>query len=385
MKRFFFLLSAFAFVLMPVTAHAVVIGAGESYVLAPTVAVNEDVYGAGGTVSISADVKGDVVVAGGTVSISGDVRDDVLAAGGTLTIAGTVGDDVRLVGGTTVITGVIKGDLAVAGGQVHIAGDALVSGSVLAVGGSVTIDGRVLGGIQMTGGSMVVNGVVDGPLLIKADRLSIGAGAVLSERIEYRGPRPAEVDPSARLAQEVVFVRSAAALPDERTVAALAGALFGALIALKVLMWLVAAYALVYLFPRLTHDVLHATFAHVGWSIARGVAFIVLIPLGALVCGLLLVGLPISVIALLGYALFWAVTALLAPVAWGSAALHLLRKEPLGAVAWYTIPVGLLVTGVIGLVPVLGDIAQLAMRCAVFGGVALVWYRAMWLKRSIAA
>ncbi|MEK7600707.1 MAG: hypothetical protein AAB463_01970 [Patescibacteria group bacterium] len=384
MKRFFFLFAVCALIFSPTVAMAAVVGAGESYVLAPTDPINEDVYGAGGTVSVSARINGDIAVAGGTVSISGDVRDDILAAGGTLTIAGTVGDDVRVAGGTTVVTGIIKGDLVAVGGQVHITRDATISGSVLAGGGSVTIDGHVLGGLRMTGGSLVINGIIDGPVFAKSDRFTVGAGAVLGQRIEYRGPRPAEVDPSARLAQDVIYTRSAAALPDERTVMALVGALFGALIALKVLMVLVATYALVYAFPRLTHDVLHATFAHVGWSILRGIGAIILIPLGAIVCAVILVGLPISFIIVLVYALFWALTVLLAPVAWGSVAMHLVRKEPLGAVAWYTIPVGLLVVGVIGFVPVLGGLAQLAMRCAVFGGIAIVWYRAMWLKRAIA-
>ncbi|MEK7514790.1 MAG: hypothetical protein AAB608_00200 [Patescibacteria group bacterium] len=385
MKRFFIFVSALAILFVPYSAIAATIGAGESYVLAPLQPVNEDVYGVGGTVSVSATVNGDVSVVGGTVSIGGAVRDDVLAAGGTVTIAGTVGDDIRILGGTTVITGVVKGDLAIAGGQVHIARDATISGSVLAAGGSITIDGRVMGGLRMTGGNMTVNGIIDGPVFVRADRFAIGAGAVLGQRIEYRGPRPAEVDPSARLAQEVIYTRSAAALPDEKTVVALAGALFGALIALKVLMWLVAAYAFVYVFPRITHDILHATFAGKGWSVVRGIGAIVLIPLGALLCAIILVGLPISVMAVLMYALFWVVTSLLAPVAWGTIVMHLIRKEPLGAIAWYTIPLGILTIGVIGFIPVLGGLAQLAMRCAVFGGIAMVWYRAIWLKRTIAS
>ena len=55
----------------------------------------EDLYIAGGSITINYPIYGDLIIAGGTVIINDTVTNDILLAGGTVTFNGFVGDDIK--------------------------------------------------------------------------------------------------------------------------------------------------------------------------------------------------------------------------------------------------------------------------------------------------
>src|SRR5437870_4762579 len=93
------LVGLFLMLLLPAQALAADPRQGETVVVGPNETINDDLYAAGGTITIQGTINGDLVAAGSTITISGVVNGDVIAAGGTITISGPVRGSVRSGGG----------------------------------------------------------------------------------------------------------------------------------------------------------------------------------------------------------------------------------------------------------------------------------------------
>lgn len=168
-----------------------------------SIPVDENLYIAGGSISINKPVHGDVVLAGGNIIINDSVTGDVLVTGGTLYIYGYAGDDIRCAGGEIHIYGPVQGDVVVGGGKVVLHENATVNGSVLAGTGDLTIDGNIkhnarigtgtfrLNGtigqdLECRGGDININGSVSGTsLLSAANKIILGPNAAFHNNVRY--------------------------------------------------------------------------------------------------------------------------------------------------------------------------------------------------------
>jgi hypothetical protein len=81
---------------------------------------SDNVYAAGGTVDVWADIEHDLLAAGGTLTIRQLVNGDVTVVGSSVTISGQVHDNVRAAGGTLIIGAAVGGELVVDGAPIAI-------------------------------------------------------------------------------------------------------------------------------------------------------------------------------------------------------------------------------------------------------------------------
>ncbi|MDH3638129.1 MAG: polymer-forming cytoskeletal protein [Gammaproteobacteria bacterium] len=161
--------------------------------------VTEDVYMAGATVQVLADVEGDVVVAGGTVTVVNSVSDDVLAAGGTVTITANVDDDIRLAGGSVAVTGNVGDDAVIAGGAVTLGPGNTVSGRAWLAGATITVAGNVGRELKAAGGEIIVAGTIGGDVELYAESIEIQPSAVIKGNLTYSAPKEAVIHEGARI------------------------------------------------------------------------------------------------------------------------------------------------------------------------------------------
>ena len=102
--------------------------------------IAQDLYLAGGTIDMLADVDGDVIAAGGQINIDQSVTGDVMVAGGNVSIRARVGDDVRAAGGNITVSGPVGDEAIIAGGNVLISPTATIGGRALLGGANVRVD-----------------------------------------------------------------------------------------------------------------------------------------------------------------------------------------------------------------------------------------------------
>jgi cytoskeletal protein CcmA (bactofilin family) len=272
-----------------------------------------DAFVAGGEVRLRGKVHGDAVLAGGEVTVEDDIADDLYAAGGTVRIASTVRENARLAGGRVIIapTGSVLGRASIAGARVEVAGH--VGGALSVYADRVRVDGEV-----------------GGDLLVVARALSVGPRAQIGGRLTYRGPKPADISPSAVIAGGVEFERRAAHDrlfgPIART-AARVGAI------LLVLSMLVVGAVLVFAAPRFSAQAADNIVRRPGRVLAVGLTLLVAVPAAALVAIITVVGIPLGLLLLLCYPVVLLLGGLTAGLCLGDRIVRLLprgRGDPLG-------------------------------------------------------
>jgi len=175
--------------------------------------VNDDYYIGGGTIDVSAEVKGDVIAAGGTVSIGRNISGDVMMAGGTLNLRGRVADDVRMAGGEMTIEANVGDDLMAAGGRIEITNQARVGGDAFVAGGDVSIDGNVNGNLFAAGGRVYLSGNVKGDVTIEGDDIEIAKGTRIGGDLSYKSPQKAKISPEATIGGKINYTQGEAYRP----------------------------------------------------------------------------------------------------------------------------------------------------------------------------
>ena len=166
------------------TAYAAVFQGEEA--LAIQSPVDDDLYVAGGSVSVDEAVNGDLIVAGGTVEINGDVAEDLIILGGTVVINADVADDLRIGGGEVYLNGNVGDDLIAAGGNLSLSSSSVIEGYALIAGGTANIRGTVNGDLDVYGGAILFGAEVLGDTkIVSSDSLNITNEALMHGDLNY--------------------------------------------------------------------------------------------------------------------------------------------------------------------------------------------------------
>jgi hypothetical protein len=122
---------------------------------AQEIAFGKSVY-VGGKVDITDPVQGTVRAAGGEITLSAPVSGDAHLAGGSITVKGAVSGDLRAAGGSVVIDSPIGGDATVGSGSLELGPNARIAGKLVFRGGELKQDpaAQVIGGIEQHSGRM---------------------------------------------------------------------------------------------------------------------------------------------------------------------------------------------------------------------------------------
>lgn len=109
--------------------------------------VGGDVHAIAGTVRIDGDVSGNIYAFGNEVTVSGKTTNDITTTGGTINLNGPTAGNVRAFGADITLASPVAGSVAVAAGKLKlsstIAGDFTFSGGDLTFGPDATVAGNV--------------------------------------------------------------------------------------------------------------------------------------------------------------------------------------------------------------------------------------------------
>lgn len=320
MKRFALSLLAGAVLLASIPAYGAQFRSGETVAL--SVPISDDLYVSGGTITIHQNVNGDLFVVGGTVDVQNSVSQDVNIAGGNVTLVSQVGDDVRVAGGEVVIRGTITGDLFVAGGNVTIGKDARVLGNAYVAGGNLTVrgaigkdtrvdggsvmmEGIVHGDLEVHGGKVAILGTVEGDATLVAQKLNILSGASFKGAVAYWSETQ-NVDFGTSLAsgqQATYHPEYGQALNRAKAGAGAFVALAGVFAIMALLSTMLIIGLLVISTKTFFVDAAKVLRRKPGMSFLLGLAWIVVMPVLALLLLVSVIGIPLAFVALFAYLL----------------------------------------------------------------------------------
>ena len=277
--------------------------------------VYEDLYIAGGTITINAAIHGDLICAGGTIIINDTVTNDILVAGGNVTFNGFVGDDIRCAGGELVIQKSITGDLVIAGGKVTVNKDVvigdglLVSGgdiafngtvknSVKAVAGNVVFTGTALKDIDIRGGKLEMNGIVNGTSIISAPEIIIGSNASFNNNVRYWNKK-GSLDFKNTIKSGNAVYDSTLKIQTGRWY------YFGGITVLALLWYVGMALLMIgimqYLFSTVMQKAGDTVFNKTLKSLGFGLLFFIAVPVAAIIAFITVIGVPVGLFLLFNF------------------------------------------------------------------------------------
>lgn len=128
-----------------------------------------------GDLGVQGVVKGDVATNLGKINIQGDVSGDVSGNMGQITVGGNVAGNVRNDIGDMLIGGNVGGNLDSRLGKIEVRG--VVKGNVTLDLGEVIITGQVLGDVNSQGRDVRVDGTVEGDINLTRGTVHLGPGS----------------------------------------------------------------------------------------------------------------------------------------------------------------------------------------------------------------
>lgn len=315
-------------------AHALSFRTGDNVTVGQTEKVDHTLFVAGNNVDINAEVYGDIFCAGQNVRISGVVHGDVICAGQTVNVSGTVDGDVRLAGQTVTLSATVNGNASV-GGQTFtldsggkVKGDAVIGASSSIVNGSIGRD------IALGGQSVVVNGAVGRDIRAGGENIELGPAAKIGGNVEYDSTNKITLRDGA-----TVKGSTKQNIPKEKS-SPKRGAVFG--FAILWFLYLLVAMLLValvfaFLFPRYLFRVTDRAVKAPWKALLVGVVAGLLAPIVFILSMISVVGIPLGLIAGLGWMLILALSGPVSAFYLGRKVMSTNKSAPLAMIVGGTV------------------------------------------------
>ena len=353
--------------LVPALSFAAYLNAGSNIYVAGTEASSQNAYVAGGVVSVSSPVGGDLLAAGANVFVSGKVAQDLMIGGGTVNVIGASAQDARIAAANITLSAALSGEAFLAGAQIVVAPGTTIAKDSYLFGGAVTFGGNEAGNLTISGGDIRIDGAVNGDVLIKrANKVTLGSNAVIKGALTYSAPEPLIREDGAQVTGSITFNKT-----EARTSASSGQGFFAAFATMWLLAKFIAILAMVYLFWYARRNDARAVIEHARgrfWrSLFQGFAFAVLVPVAAVILLFTVIG---AIPAIVGILVYIAVLIITTPFAAIFAASFLAKAR--SELRWYHLFFGALIFFIIGIIPIVGWIANCIMYLAALGGIARI-------------
>lgn len=378
LRKTLFLIIPFVLLLVATPVFGATLKGGEDVSIQKTQSVKDDLYIAGGNVTVLGTVAEDLISAGGNILLNSTIGGDALAAGGSVQVLAPVGDDIRLAGGQILVGDRVGGDAVIAGGDIKLLSGSSVGGDVIIAGGRVILDGTVLGGIQVWAEELVVNGSISGDVSFKGAKLTFGEDARVLGAVNYTSPNEAIVSESATLAGEVVFDQKEVNKKTKQG-AGFFFALGGAFLVGKIALILITTIVAVLLFRRFAVDLSTEALKSFGRNTLLAFAVLVATPIALLILASTFFGILIAGIGLTGYVLTIMIAKVFSGVVAGALLSKWIKKEMI--VDWKWAALGVIALQIVSIIPMIGWIVPCVLFLVTFGAIITIAYEKFWINR----
>ena len=271
-----------------------------------------------------------IALAGPVMADDVVIGSETLRFGSNIEVTEAVEGPFHAAAGKIEIDAPIHGSTRLAGGKIDFGSGATVSGDASLVGGTVNVDGAVNGELHAVGGQVTLNGAIGGDATVAAGTLNLGPNARINGKLKFRGGELNQ-DPAAQVTGGITqhtrdrfhFER------HERTPAErfLRGWLWTA--GLMVLAALIAA-ALPGPSRRMAAELRERPWL----TPLLGLIALSTVPVAAVLLMVTIIGIPIGLLAIVGYAALLLVGYVWLAVVVGGLLLDRVKPETAALTAW---------------------------------------------------
>ena len=295
----------------------------------------------------------------GNAWLRGAFHNDVWALGNSVEFTGTATEHARFFATSEIILGGKVGISAVAIGKaVTLTTNSVIDGDTLLVGQSVVVAGDIRGNLRVLAGTATLSGHIDGDVRVTADDIVVMPGTKIGGDLVYTSPKDLFLDPGkleldGQLIRKELEAIQVKAPPSPLSDIIVSQAYF-------YLCALVAAIPFVAIFPRFTGQAVRWV-RQSAWKCAL-VGFIAfcLIPMTSVFVFFTIIGIPLSLLLLLAYAIMIYLSKIIVALGIGGIALRRHGPQPFSRV-FTTLSLGLIALYVMTTLPWIGTIIAFAV------------------------
>lgn len=332
-----------------------------------TVAGDYYVYsGLLGNTSMTGTIAEDMYAAGGVVTVNGSVHKDLSVLAGSAQVHGKVDDDVRIVAGEVTIAEHVGGDVYVIAGTLTILSNAVIDGDVIFYGEKGEINGKVGGSILGSSQSLRIDSEVGKNVDIKVvNALTLGDKTNIKGTVNYTSLHPLVRAQNAVVVGDV-FLNAAQTVPyDIKTEASD--------IVIRIFISLFGSLTLYLFFRKEVQKIIDSIHLHTLRATIFGLSSLVVAPIIAVLLMVTVIGILIGALMFVGVVALYVLSVTLSCVVLGSYISKWTTGKKLVTPLW--IVVGTIVMQGCLLVPIIGEIIFLCFIILVAGGIFVPLYK----------
>lgn len=283
------------------------------------------------------------------------LADREIRAGANLDIDQPVSEDLFAAGARVTLSAPVAGKARLTGGHVEIAANGSVAKDAVVAGGDVIVKGKIDGDLRASAGHVTLDSAIAGDATVNAGSLELGPNARIAGKLKFRGEsldRDAAAVVTGGVTQSAGRHRSWHHSP-------LGGFVGGAVFTLGLVL---LAALMAALLPGTSRRMQEELRAHPGLAPLMGFVALVCIPVGAVLAMVTVIGIPLGLLAILGYIALLMLSFVVTAVVLGGLVLDRVDAAR-GAVLGWRIGAAVLAMVVIaGLarIPVIGGLVALA-------------------------
>jgi len=358
-----YLVSALIMAVMAATTSASVFYYKDRYSVAENDTINDDIYMASGEGIFRGVVTGDIFVACKDYSVTGDILGSVNSASETATIRGTVGNSARIFAKTIIIYGEINNNLLAFGQDIDIGDGSRIGKDATIFGQEVSLSGEINNDLIIECQQVVISGKIDGNVTIEADKISIVAPAEITGDITYKSKREIRIDDDVVVDGQIEWDKIEEKDSDSGS--------SGINWAFRIVLFMASLVTGLFILGFTNRHARIATSQVIDRPlVSLGVGFVAfcVTPVAILVLLALIIGIPVALILLFAYTIFFYIAKIYVAVAVGQVSIRAFRKDAQPKMG-ISLLIGLIILSILFAIPVLGWIVYFAV---IFWGIGAI-------------
>ncbi len=190
---------------LPAGASATEFRKGQNAEVTSSEVIKSDIFLSGDRLSVDGTVEGDVYAFGRSLDVTGHVLGDVIVFAHDVRVTGQVDGNVRSFANNLNVSGTISRSLTSVCEELTLDKNGKVNRSVTSFADRFLLDGHIGHDVLAFNQRLDLRGQVQGDIRLRADVFTIESSAQVGGPIHFKGVKPPDVSPQAKLASAVDY------------------------------------------------------------------------------------------------------------------------------------------------------------------------------------
>lgn len=348
--------------------HALTMRTEDAVVVPFGTVVSDTVFAAGQTVQIDGVIEGDLYCAGQTLTVRGRIDGDILCGVQSADLEGTVSGDLRIAAQTVRIDGSVAKNASILAQTVQIEQGGIITGELLVAAQRLEHAGRVQKNLQAGVQDARLTGDVGKDVVLTLERLELGEQASISGNLTYTSEASAVIGNTQAVAgritrQEPTKQSSMNSWKETRR------QWQPVRLVLSLVLYGLAALALMRWFPRYTHSAVLIMEKQPGKSLLWGFLIYLFAPIVSVLLLITLIGIPLALLLVFAGVILVFLSRVVTVLFFGEKIVSMLQLQTKNI--FVTVFFGTLALWILFSLPVVGGLASILV---------LLWSTGAWIR-----